>query len=352
MSQPIYLDNGRITRPSDHCISQMQPFMKRHWHGLGAPYVMGKEPEATLSRLKGDLFAFIGAHEKDRFQFCHSGKEGLFQVLHTFYADHVMEKGKNHVLIDRENDVTNRFEGVGLTIKVLPKNERGQITKEALEKMITPKTGLVSLSWADGETGVIQPIWDLGELCREKGILFHVDASHILGKLYFKLQEMPIDFLSFDGSLIHGPRGSGALFVHRGIEFNPMETELNLPLFVGLGIAIEELSESFDHLCMETVRLRDKFEEGVKLGVPEVILFYQDVERLPNTSVIEFPGMKGELLAFHLQERGVYVSFDREKESTLSFSLSRLTTEEEVDQAIGIVVDAAQKCRTFSKELV
>jgi cysteine desulfurase len=330
----------------------MQPFMKRHWYGLGAPYVMGKEPEATLSRLKGDLFTFIGAHEKDRFHFCHSGKEGQFQVLHAFYADHVMEQGKNHIFIDQECDTADRFEGMGLAVKILPKNEQGQITKEALEKMISPKTGLVSLSWADGKTGVIQPIWELGEFCREKGILFHVDASHTLGKLYFKFQEMPIDFLSFDGSLIHGPRGSGALFVRREIEFNPVETELNLPLFVGLGIAIEELSESFDHLCMETVRLRDKFEEGVKLGVPEVTLFYQDVERLPNTSVIEFPGVKRELLAFHLKERGVYVSFDHEKESTLSFSLSRLTTEEEIDQAIGIVVDAAQKCRTFSKELI
>lgn len=352
MSQPIYLDNGRITRPSDHCISQMQPFMKRHWHGLGAPYVMGKEPSSTLSRVRGDLRAFIGAHEKDRFQFCHSGKEGLFQVLHSFYADHVMEHGRNHLLIDRESDVSNRFEGMGLGVKIIPKNQQGQLVKEELEKMISPKTGLVSLSWADGETGVIQPVWELGEFCREKGILFHVDASHILGKLYFKFQEMPIDFLTFDGSLFHGPRGSGGLFVRRGLEFNSPEGELNLPLFVGLGIAVEELSESFEHLCMETVRLRDKFEEGIKLGVSEVNLHFQEVERLPNISVIEFPGIKGELLAFHLEEKGVYVSFNHPKDCTLSFSLSRMTTEEEIDQAIGIIVDAAQKCHTFSKGLV
>lgn len=352
MNQVIYLDNGRMTRPSDHSIAQMQPFMKRHWYRLGSPYIMEKEPAVTTKKIRGDLFAFIGAAEKDHFQFCHSGKEALFQVFHTFYVDHLMEHGKNHLLVDQENEVSGRFEKMGLTSKVLPKNERGQITKEALEKMISPKTGLVSLSWADGETGVIQPVWELGELCREKGILFHLDASHILGKLYFKFQEIPIDFLSFDGTLIHGPRGSGGLFARRGIGFENGETEVNLTAFVGLGIAIEELSESFDHLCMETVRLRDKFEEGIKLAIPEVHLLYQEVERLPNTSVIEFPGIKGELLAFHLEERGVYVSFNRKNECILSFSLSRLTTEEEIDQAIGMVVDAAQKCRTFSRGLV
>lgn len=352
MRSGIYLDNRKITRPSDHCIGAMQPFMKRHWMELDAPYIMGREPAVTLAKTRKDLFDFIGAHPKDHFQLCHSKGEGLFQVLHAFYADYVIEEGRNQLLIDHESHLTGRFDRMGLSIKVVARNEKGQITKEALEAMITPKTGLVSLSWADGEIGVIQPMWELGELCRERGILFHVDASHILGKLYFKFQEMPIDFLSFEGTLIHGPRGSGGLFIRKGIAWHQDETEINLPLFVGLGVAIEELSASFDHLCMETVRLRDKLEEGVKLGIPQVHLLYQDIERLPHVSVMEFPGVKGELLAFHLAERGVYVSFDRARESTLSFSLSRLTTEEEIDQAIGMIVDAAQKCRTFSKGLI
>lgn len=352
MSQPIYLDNGRITRPSDHCIAQMQPVFKRHWHALEAPYLMGKEPESTLKRVRSDLYAFMGAHEKDRFQFCSSGQKGQFQIFHAFYVDYVMEQGKNYLIVDKESALSHRFDEMGLCTHVLPKNEKGQITRETLETMITPKTGLVSLSWADGDTGVIHPIWELGELCREKGILFHVDASHVLGKLYFKFSEMPIDFLSFEGTLIHGPRGSGGVFIRRGIEYGAIDEELNLPTFVGLGIAIKELSESFDHFCMETVRLRDKFEEGVHLALPEAKIYYIDVERLPNTSVIDFPGVTNELLAFHLQERGIYVSFDRSKKCTLTFSLSRYTTEEELDQAIGMVVDAAQKCRTFSKEIV
>ena len=352
MTEPIYLDNGTMTRPSDYLISQMQPFVKRHWQEVDAPYIKGKEPALSITKTRGDLFAFVGAHEHDHFQFCGSKKEGLFHLLHAFYGAYFLENGNNHILLDEESDVTAHFETLGLCTKNLERNAHGQITKEQLEKMITPKTGLVVLSWADSFTGALHPIWELGELCREKGVLFAVDASHVLGKLYFKFQEMPIDFLFFEGSLIHGPRGSGGLFASRTVAFAPIQTPLNLPSFVGLGIAIEELSESFDSMCMETVRLRDKFEEGIQLAIPEVKILGRDVERLPNVSAIEFPGIKNELLAFHLAERDVFVSFDRKQEMRLSFSLSRLTTEEDVDRAIGMVSDAAQKCRTFSEELV
>lgn len=381
MTEPIYLDNGTLTRPSDHLIAQMQPFIKRHWQSVTAPYLQGKEPFTSINRRMGDIRAFVGAHDKDRFQFCPSGSHAISEVYHSVYSDHIVENGKNHILTTEIEEAPIhllglRFEKLGVYQKTIPLNENGQVTREALEKAITPKTGLVSLSWGNSLTGVIHPIWELGELCREKGVLFHVDASNVLGKLYFKFQELPIDYLTFEGTLIHGPKGSGGLFVRRGIDFESRTPEgmegadLNLPALIGVGVAIEELSEAFDHLCMETVRLRDKLEGGILLAIPEAKVLFKEGERLPNTSAIYFPGVMGELLAFHLREGGVFVSFGGGREQklhahlskigidsiesrcALSFSLSYTTTEEEIDRALGIIVDSAQKCRTFSKEVL
>ncbi|QVL57565.1 MAG: aminotransferase class V-fold PLP-dependent enzyme [Simkaniaceae bacterium] len=378
MSEPIYLDHGTLARPSDYLISQMQPFMKRHWQSVTAPYVQGKEPFTSINRREGDLRAFVGAHDKDHFQFCCSGTHAISEVYHSAYIDHIAENGKNHILTTATEEASihllgQRFEKLGVYQKTIPLNENGQVTREALEKAITPKTGLVSLSWGNSLTGVVHPIWELGELCREKGILFHVDASNVLGKLYFKFQELPIDYLTFEGTLIHGPKGSGGLFVRRGIDFESRTPEgmkgadLNLPAFIGLGVAIEELSQAFDHLCMETVRLRDKLETGILLAIPEAKVLFKEAERLPNTTAILFPGVMGELLSFHLREQEVFASFGGGREQkfhhlltavgvdpieskcAISFSLSYTTTEEEINRAIGIIVDCAQKCRTFSK---
>ena len=366
----IYLDNGTIARPSSHLINQMQPFLKRHWHSLTAPYLKGKEPFISIERSIGDLRAFVGAHPKDLFHFTPSGSAAISAVYHSVYFDHIVQSGKNHILTTATEEAPihllgKHFEKLGLYQKVVPLNENGQMTRKALEEAISPKTALVSLSWANGLTGVTHPIWELSEVCRERGILFHVDASHVLGKLYFKFEELPIDFLTFDGPTLHGPKGSGGVFIRRGVDFTPIIPEgmegadLNTPALIGLGIAIEELSESFDHLCMEGARLRDKLEEGIKLALPEVEILYKEGERLPNTTAMIFPNVHSELLAFHLREQGVLVSFgggQKQKlehltgsKCALSFSLSRETTEEEIDQALGIIVACAKKCQTFSQ---
>lgn len=368
--EPIYLDNGTIARPSSHLISQMQPFLKRHWQAITAPYLKGKEPFVSIERSLGDIRAFVGAHPKDPFQFASSGSAAIAAVYQSAYQDHIAQNGKNHILTSPHEEAPihllgKQYEKLGVYQKTIPLNDLGQVTRDALEKALTPKTGLVSLSWANSLTGVIHPIWELAELCREKEVLFHVDASQVLGKLYFKFEELPIDYLTFDGGALHAPKGSGGLFAYRGIDFSPsipegMEgADLNTPALIGLGIAVQEMSEAFDHLSLETPRLRDKLEEGIRLAIPEVEVLFAEAERLPNVSALRFPGVHHELLAFHLREEGVFASFgggQKQKleyltgdRTALSFSLSRDTTEEEINRAIAIIVDAAQKCRTFSK---
>lgn len=376
--EPIYLDNGTIARPSEYLFSQMQPFIKRHWHSLAAPYLQGKEPFTSIQRTQNDLRAFVGARTGDHFQFTSSGAAATQEVYQSFFIDQVSDHGKNHLLTTSLEEVPmqllgKRLEKMGIHSKNIPLNNNGQVTREALESVLTPKTGLLSLSWANALTGVIHPIWELAELCRERGVLVHVDASAILGKLYFKFCELPLDYLTFEGTSLHGPKGSGGLFVRKGVEYStgyPEEVEgasLNLASFIGLGIAIQELSESFDHLCMETARLRNHLESEITRIIPDARILFADAERLPNTTAIVFPDVMSELLAFHLRERGVFVSYGggrqqkltalltscgvdpHEASCALSFSLSRTTTEEEINSALGHIIDAYQKCSSFSK---
>jgi len=381
MDSEIYLDNGILSKPSSYLTNQMQSCHERHWHSLTAPYLKGKEPFASIERTLKEIYAFVGADEKDRFIFTSSGAEATAQAYMSAYIDHLSESGKNHILTTAIEEAPilllgERFEKLGCVSKKVPLSDDGQLTRENLEAALSPRTGLVSLSWASSHTGVIHPIWELAELCREKGVLFHVDASSILGKLYFKFEQIPIDYLTFEGTLVHGPKGSGGLFVNRAVEFESLIPEgmpgaqLNTPALIGLGIAFEEMKASFDHLCMETARLRDLFEEGIQKALPETKVLFQNAERLPHITAIVFPGVSSELLAFHLREAGVITSFGGgraqklehqltasgidplEAKSALSFSLSRDTTEKEIRRAIGIIVDSAQKCRTFSEGIL
>jgi len=281
--------------------------------------------------------------------------------------------GKNHsLIIAAANRSFERlgvqFEKIGVYQKKVALNQNGQLTAPLLKEAISPKTAFLSMEWANPLTGVIHPIWELAELCKEEGILFHVDGSAALGKSCFKFQDLPIDFLTFDGPSIHGPKGSGALFAQSKWSVDPEEEgELNTAALIGLSIAAQRSLHSFDHLCTESARLRDRLERGVTSAIDEAKVLFSHVERLPNVSVICFPGVMQELLAFHLREKKLFASFGTgkhqslhslliasgtssfEAQCALSFSLCRESTEEQIDRAIAIIVECAKKCLTFSK---
>ena len=380
MNSEIYLDNSTLTKPSSHLVQEMTAHLDRYWHCVGSPYFKEKEPYYSLNSTVKVLYDFIGAHTKDQFIFTSCKDEAISHVFLSAYMDHLEDSGKNHILTTpiingSIKNVGERIQKLGGVLKSIPYNENGEITVDHLKKFISPRTGMISITWSNPYTGVIHPILELAEFCDEQGILFHVDASTVLGKVYFRFQDIPIDYLTFEGSLIHGPKGSGGLFVNRFTRFQPMyskskeEKEFNIASLIGLGIAFEEMNHAFDQLCMETARLRNLLESGIINAIPEASILFQELERVPNVCAITFPKLHHELLAFHLCKKGVFVSsvindslqtnrmraqeIGIESEvavSTLSFSLSRDTNEEEVKNAIQIIVDSAQKCRTFSGE--
>lgn len=370
----IYLDHHTASRPHPSAIDAMLPFLREHWGSSLAPHQMGQELFAPLSRFNKTIFDLLGAEESDQFCFFHSSSEAILHLYLSHYFDHIRGSGRNHILTTAIEEAGTwmqllRLEELGCHRKTLPVNEQGQLTSSVLEAAINPRTSLLSLSWANGLTGVIHPIADIAEVCRARDIRLHVDASYVIGKLYFRFEDYPIDYLTFDGSFIHSPKGTGGLLTKAKIPFSSPSTGVSVGGIAALSQALEECGKNFDHLCLETARLRGKFEKQIQEQIPDSIVLFQAVDRLPNCSAIAFPGVASDALLFLLHRKGVYASLggghcqklshvlvasgidEIVAQGALSFSFSFETTEKEIDEAVKIIVESALQLSALSGRL-
>jgi cysteine desulfurase len=305
--------------------------------------------------------------------FTSSGAEAISHVFSSVYLDQVRETGRSHFLTTGIEDSSilmglKHLKKLECHTKMLPVDQAGRLRAEVLEEAISPRTVMLSLALSSPLTGVIQPIADLARVCKEKEILLHVDVSCALGKIFFSFEDFGIDFLTFDGSLLDAPKGTGGILIRRGLSLSPFihgNPPFNASQFTALSAAMKEAEEKLDYLCTETSRLRHKFEETIKEKIPEAVVFFQDSDRLPNTSVVAFPKIASELLAFHLQKKGVFVSFGGGMNQhlssilrtcgiqvelalcALSFALSHKTTEEEIDKTLLILIDTVNELRKY-----
>ena len=316
----IHLDNHEVARPSDHLIAQMTPMARRHWKSTQAAYLDGKEPHTSIAKAYERISTLFGGG------MISVTSDPIAHLYTALFVDYIKPSGKNQVITPDPL----HLEGLGCVCKPLD--------IASLESLITPRTGLISLPWASSETGVIHPIWDIIELCKKHNILLHVDASQVVGKLFFQFESMGIDFLTFTATPFHGPKGIGGIIANRPLSIP--EGEPNLPALIGLGIACEEAVDSLDHLCLETPRLRSLLEP---LGKP----LFTDRERLPHIAAIAFPGIHPELLQFALAKQGIYVG---RTDDYLSFALSRETTEEEIRHTIGSIQDTLKNYESILEQ--
>ena len=352
----------------------MHHYYDRYGHDFGTLF-LNREKEA-IQHAFSTIRSFIGAHAQDHFVLTTSGAEATLQVCMSAIIDYLSQNKKNHILTTSTEtsilSLQKPLQKLGYSIQILPLNKKGQLTKKNVETALSSQTGLLSFSAANNYTGIIHPFWELAELCHNKKVLCHVDISGILGYIPFQFSQIPIDYITFEGTLLRGPQGSGGLCVHRNREFTPFipKTNLHIINLLGLSMACDEMQQSDDIVSMEIARLRNLLEEEICKALPEVKIVFQEVDRLPSITAIIFPGISSELLAFHLHESGVMISFDEnnsknlehllttigidplEAQSAISFSLSQHTTEQEIRRAIEIIVDCAQKCRTYSERLI
>ncbi len=372
----VYLDNHTATRPLSFAVDRMLSCFKEEWGAAWAPHQVGQTALASLQRSLKQIYESLGAQEEDGCILSANGAEAIKEVLFSTYVDVVRQTGRNHILSTVVEEAPihlsiKRLEQLGCASKRLPVNAQGQLTREILEEALGSRIALVSLSWANGMTGVIHPLADLVQACKEKRVRVHVDATYVIGKLFFRFQDLDVDYLTFGGHCLHGPQGCGGLLIKGTAPVDPLEgISWNAPAAAALAASLSRMGERFDYLCTETARLRDKLEQGIQEGFPDAAVFFQSAERLPNCCAIGFPGVSSEALLYALNRKGIYASMGGGRcqtlskqlqacgvdpmraECALSFALSAETSEEEIDRAIEEIVSSAHKMRKLSVGLV
>lgn len=386
LSQTIYLDNSSTARPSEEAVSKMLLFHTEKWGIPSQPHQMGCEIALPMNEAYRAIYRLLGAKDQDTVVFTSSGAEAINQAIFSTYQEVSVPLGKNHFIstaIDEAPSMMSmhRLEAFGCSATQLKPNSQGVITPKSLVEAITPRTALFSIPWASGLTGVVQPILELAEICKLRGVRLLVDATHALGKIFFELGDLSIDFLAFNGEQVHAPKGTGGLYAREGIFLTPfivggMEQaglragSINVPCLVGLGVAAKQALEARDYLCTEVARLRMHFENEVIRRISSAKILFGYEERVPHITAISFPGVLNESLLFSLNRRGVFASIGggsqqqltyflhtcgvapRLAESALSFSLSRETTEEQVERAAQALEVSYMKLRKISSDLV
>lgn len=366
----IYLDCHSATRPCTAALERMTPYLQDHWGASFAPHRMGQELIAALDTRYQMIYDLVGAKEKDTFIFTSSGAEAINQVFWSVFLERARKEGKCHIVVSSIEDAptmqcAKRLEELGCTIKIAPVNAQGQIDVEKLAELINPRTALISVTMAHGLTGVIQPIDEIARMAKEKNVLLHFDATYALGK--FPMDEIKGDYLTFSGDRIHSVRGSGGLFAKEGAPLAPFILggneqgglrggQFDVPSFMALSAAAQQASLYLDMMNLEVVRLRDLLESKLCGKV-----LYKEVPRLPNTTTIVFPKAHQEALLYLLNRKGVYASIGGPycghlsrivgDECAISFSLSRMTTEEEILRGAQLINEAVKQLQTISEDI-
>jgi len=381
MAQMIYLDHHSATRMCSPALQQMRASMEDHWAPGFQPYKLSQD---LLGLLRYDMiYDLVGASAEDLFVFTSSGAEAVNQVHWSAFLERARKEGKCHFITTAVEDAPilqslKRLEDLGCFVKFAPLDSKGCVDVAKLKELINPKTAMISLSYAHGLTGVIQPIEEIGAMAKEKNVLLHVDASYALGKVYRPFQD--VDYLTFSGDRIHAAKGSGALFAKKSSPLQPLivggNEQANLrggafdiPSFFSLSAAASQASLSLDLMGLETARLRDRLEGTILEKIPDAAPLFEGVLRLPNVSVVTFKRVHQEALFYALSKKQVFGSIggayaphlarhlmalgmeEKRAETAIHFSLSRMTTQDEIDRTVLILIDVVQSLRTFSEDL-
>ncbi len=297
------------------------------------------------------LYSELGMEEEDVFYFCPHGEEALYAI---FSSHRALTKEKKHCIIALEETsflqpLIERLTALGLEITQIPPE---MVSVSSIQKLIRPETGLVSFSSVNSLTGEIYPIDELSKSCHVQGLKVHVDGSYMLGILPFCFAEHSIDFLSFDGATLCGPRSSGGFVVKRGVAFHPLFSSSSLRsgfLIEGLARTFLENARHFDHYHLEVARLKNTFEQKLVDQIAGTLLLLKDKPRLPNYSLVQFQGVCSEALYYLLRRKGVHALLVRE---AIAFALRFDVTEEEIDHVLKVLISTVSQLKSYTYPLI
>ena len=315
-----YFDNNATTRVAPEVVEAMVPFLSEHYGNPSSAYRFGKEAGEHIRTAREKVAALIHADPRDII-FTSCGTESNNSAIHSAL---VTQAGKRHVLTTAvEHSANIKFceflQKRGYEVTFLPVESDGAIDVHLLEKSIRPDTAIVSVMWANNETGVIFPIEEIAALCRSKGVLFHTDAVQTPGKLDINVAELGVDFLSLSAHKLHAPKGIGLLYVKKRTKYQPYVigggqeqgrrggTE-NVASIVAFGRAAELAMTSFKDENTRVRELRDRFEKTVLSTIPNSVRNGDAMSRLPNTSNLAFDFVEAESILLLLDQAGICAS--------------------------------------------
>ena len=320
MSKIYYFDANATTRVASEVVEAMLPFLTERWGNPSSAYTFGNRIAKQIEAARAKAATLINADPRE-IVFTSCGTEGNNSAIHSAL---MTNPAKRHVVTTAvEHSATLRFcehlQKRGYNVTFLPVESDGSLDLNLLEKSILPDTAIVSVMWANNETGVIFPVEEIGAICRSHGVLCHSDAVQTPGKLKIDVQNLGVDFLSLSGHKFHSPKGIGLLYVRRRTRFEPYligghqerdrrgGTE-NVPYIIGLGRAAELAMEHLDEENTRVRALRDRLEDAVLTTIPGTSRNGAKEARLPNTSNIAFDSVEAEAVLMLLDHVGICAS--------------------------------------------
>ncbi|MGY8683654.1 cysteine desulfurase NifS [Bradyrhizobium sp. UFLA05-153] len=379
--QPIYLDNNATTRTDPSVVAAMLPFFSERFGNASSTHAVGREVAESIREARRCVQALIGAALDHEVVFTSGGTESDNTAILSALA--VQERRDELVTTSVEHpavlSLVDELGRRGNKCHVIPVDRSGRLDIDAYRRALSARTAIVSVMWANNETGTIFPVELLAKMARSVGALFHTDAVQAVGRIPIDVKTTEIDMLSLSGHKLHGPKGVGALYVRKDTKFRrlifggPQErrrrsgTE-NVPGIIGLGKAAELAALELEREGGKIAALRDRLEHGV-LKFGNCAVLGDNESRLPNTSNIAFEHLEGEAIIHHLNSAGVAVSLGSACASgsmepshvlramnvpsaslrgAIRFSLSRETTSEEIDHVLFVLRNIVAKLRGAS----
>ncbi|EAJ1270238.1 cysteine desulfurase, NifS family [Campylobacter lari] len=380
----VYLDNNATTQLAPEAYELMKPFLKEHYGNPNSLHQWGSATHPALKEAMDKLYAGLGASDLDDIIITSCATESINWVLKGVYFDRILNSDRNEIIISSvEHPAVAAsamfLKSLGVKVIELGVDHEGVSSVKDLKEAISDKTALVSIMWANNETGMIFPIEEMAQITHEYGALFHTDATQAVGKIKINFAKAGVDFASFSAHKFHGPKGVGGLYIKKDIELTPLlhggehmggrrSGTLNVPYIIAMAEALRIANTMLDFENSHIRRLRDKLEDLI-LAMPDTSVVGDRSRRVPNTILASIKGVEGEAMLWDLNKNGIAASTGSACASealesnpimeaigaendlahtALRLSLSRFNTEDEIDYAAEQIKKATQRLRAIS----
>ena len=378
----IYLDNAATTKISDNVLNAMLPYLTEEYGNPSSIYTLGRNSAIAVNKARHQVAQALGCEDSEVY-FTSCGSESDNWAIKST-AKMMAQKGKKHIItsVFEHHAVLHTLDALkkeGFEVTYLPVYSNGIVKVEDVANAIRPDTALVTIMYANNEIGTIQPIPEIGALCKEKGVIFHTDAVQAIGNVHINVKEQNIDMLSLSGHKIHAQKGCGVLYVNKKYRLPPFidggaqergrraGTE-NVPAIVGLGVAITDAVNGVDAKNEKLKKFSDKIYSEI-MKIDRVHLNGDREKRMPSNLNFSFEGVEGESLLLQLDLQGIAASSGSACTSgsldpshvllsiglphevahgSLRISMSEYTTEEEIDKLIEVLPVIVNKLRSMS----